>query len=315
MNAKKKIVSIGWVALLFWSVTGVPAGALNCVANAEEESTETKVVLLGTGNPNADPDRSGPAVAIIIGDTPYLIDCGPGIVRRAAAAHRKGVAALRVDNLKHLFVTHLHTDHTVGLADLIFTPWVLGRDQSLKILGPPGIQSMVDHVHKAYAEDIRIRLDGLEPANDQGYRTEVHEIKPGVIYRDAQVTVTAFPVHHGSWRYAFGFRFDTPDRSIVISGDAAPSEALISNAAGCDVLIHEVYSQAKFHERPPVWQRYHSSFHTSTFELAKIADKIQPKLLVLYHQIYWGATDDELLAEIRQHYDGPVVSGSDLDVY
>ena len=277
--------------------------------------SRTQIVLLGTGTPNADPDRSGPAVAIVVDETPYLVDFGPGVVRRAAAANRMGVKALAMPKLTRAFVTHLHSDHTAGYPDLILTPWVLDREQPLEVYGPKGLKAMTDHILKAYREDIRIRLDGLEPANETGYKVGVTEIKPGVIYSDQNVKVTAFAVKHGSWPQAFGYRFDTPDRSIVISGDCAPSESVITNCNGCDVLIHEVYSQVGFATRPPVWQRYHSSFHTSSRELGEIASKAKPGLLILYHQLYWGTSDEQLVDEVRQFYKGRVVSGSDLAIF
>lgn len=277
--------------------------------------SRTQLVMLGTGTPNADPERSGPAVAVVVNDRAYLVDCGPGVVRRAAAAAAKGLEALDPPKLKHLFVTHLHSDHTVGLADLIFTPWVLGRDAPLIVYGPPGIKNMVDHLLEAYQEDIHMRTEGLEHANPEGYKVEVHEINEGVVYQEDGVTVRSFAVNHGSWKHAFGFRFDTPDRSIVISGDTALSESLIEHARGCDVLVHEVYSQAGFRRRPPNWQRYHSTFHTSTAELARIANQVKPGLLVLYHQLYWGQRDEDLLSEIGRSYDGQVASARDLDVY
>jgi ribonuclease BN (tRNA processing enzyme) len=277
--------------------------------------TKTQLVLLGTGTPNADPDRSGPSVAIVVNDTPYIVDFGPGVVRRAAAAHRRGVSGLAVSKLKTAFATHLHSDHTAGLADLIFTPWVLERSEPLNLYGPAGIRRMAEHISKAYEADIDIRLNGLEPSNKTGYRAIAHEIKPGVIYRDRNVTVKAFLVDHGSWKEAYGYRFETPDRTIVISGDCTPSQSVVENCNGCDVLVHEVYSQAGFARRPPEWQRYHSRFHTSTRELADIAAKAKPGLLVLYHQLFWGSTDEELIKEIQQTYRGQVVSGRDLDVY
>jgi ribonuclease BN (tRNA processing enzyme) len=277
--------------------------------------SKTQVVLLGTGTPNADPDRSGPAVAVVVNDTPYVVDCGPGVVRRAAAAERRGVKGLAVAKLRRLFITHLHSDHTVGLPDFIFTPAVLERDAPLEIYGPPGIKKMTDHILKAYAEDINIRLRGLEPSKPRGYVVNVHEINTGVIYRDENVTVKAFAVKHGSWKRALGFRFETPDRAIVISGDCAPSESIIEACNGCDVLIHEVYSTAGFSRRPPEWQRYHSNFHTSSKELAGIATKARPGLLILYHQLQWGVTPEQLLGEIKEGYSGKVVSGNDLDVY
>jgi ribonuclease BN (tRNA processing enzyme) len=284
-------------------------------SSAIDYDTGTHLVLLGTGTPNAEPDRSGAAVAVVVNGTPYLVDAGPGIVRRATAARDKGIAGLRPSNLGHVFLTHLHSDHTLGLPDLIFTPWVLERDRPLELYGPPGAANMVAHITAAYDADVRVRLDGLEPANSDGFEVNVHEIAAGVVYDDSNVRVTAFPVRHGSWDYAFGYRFETADRVIVISGDAVPSESVVEQCNGCDILVHEVYSQAGFERRDSVWQSYHASSHTSTVELAELASLARPGLLVLYHQLYWGATDEELLAEIRARYDGAVISGRDLDVF
>jgi ribonuclease BN (tRNA processing enzyme) len=275
----------------------------------------TQIVLLGTGNPNADPFRSGPSVAVVVNNAPYLVDFGPGVVRRAAAARLKGVNALAVQNLTRAFVTHLHSDHTVGYADLIFTPWVLGRTEPLEVYGPPGLRSMTNHILAAYNEDIQIRLHGLEHAHPRGYQVRAHEIKPGVIYRDDNVKVRAFRVPHGSWPHAYGYRFETADRTIVISGDTVPHPNIAKYSRGCDVLIHEVFSQAGLEEIPAAWRKYHTRFHTSSVALARIAKKSKPALLVLYHQLFFGSMEDELLDEIRRIYDGPVVSGHDLDVY
>jgi ribonuclease BN (tRNA processing enzyme) len=269
----------------------------------------TSVVLLGTGTPNAEQGRWGPALAVISHNTPYLIDFGPGVVRRTVEA------GIDVTKLTRAFLTHLHSDHTVGYPDLILTPWVLGRSEPLEVFGPPGIRAMTEHVLAAYREDIRERSQGLQPSNDTGWKVESHEIgEGGVVYQDSNVQVEAFPVSHGSWK-AYGYKFVAPDRTIVISADTAPSDILIEKAKGCDVLIHEVYSLAGFAKRPPAWQRYHSTVHTSSKQLAEIASKAQPKLLILYHQLFWGTSDQELLAEIKQHYSGKVVSGKDLDVY
>ncbi len=286
-----------------------------CRPSSPDDVGRTRIVLLGTGTPNAEPDRSGSAVAIVVDGTPYLIDLGPGVVRRAAAAHEAGVEGLDVPKLRFAFVTHLHSDHTLGYADFIFTPWVLERDVPAEVFGPPGLQAMTDHLLAAYGDDIRVRIDGLEPANPDGYKVVVHEIEPGLIYEDENVRVTAFRVEHGSWPHAFGYRFETPDRSIVISGDTRPSPAIAENCRGCDVLIHEVYSQAGFEGRDPVWQRYHSSSHTSSLELGRIAAEAQPGLLILYHQLLWGSTPTELVEEVRQLYDGEIVYGNDLEVY
>ena len=275
----------------------------------------THVVLLGTGTPNADPDRSGPAVAVVVNRTSYLVDAGPGIVRRAAAAAARGVTALEPPKLDRVFLTHLHSDHTVGLPDLILTPWVLERERPLDVFGPSGTDQMVVHLLAAYEADIRRRIDGLQPQNATGWRAVPHIVAAGVVYRDSNVTVTAVPVPHEDWPEAFAYRFETADRVIVISGDTRPTDALVAACAGCDVLVHEVYSDAGFARRTPEWQRYHAHAHTSARALAELASRARPRLLVLYHQLLWGATPDGLLTEIRGGYDGAVAFGRDLDVF
>jgi ribonuclease BN (tRNA processing enzyme) len=275
----------------------------------------TQVVMLGTGTPNADPDRSGPAVAVVVNGRAYLVDAGPGIVRRAVQAQRQGIAALAVEKLDIVFLTHLHSDHTVGLPDLLYTPWVLERTKPLDVYGPPGTRQMMGYLQAAFSEDVKVRIEGLEHANTTGHRATVHEVSAGIVYQDANVKVTAFAVPHASWRYAFGYRFETPDRTIVISGDARPSRAVVDACRGCDVLVHEVYSASRFPQRPKGWQRYHASAHTSTRELADLVRQAKPGLLVLYHQLYWGATDEDLLREVRARWKGRVVSAKDLGVY
>jgi Metal-dependent hydrolases of the beta-lactamase superfamily III len=165
------------------------------------------VILLGTGTPNADPARSGPAVAIVVDSNTYIVDAGPGIVRRAAAAK------IAMPRLRIAFLTHLHSDHTVGLPDLMMSPWVLGRTVPLDVYGPPGTTAMVDHLQAAYAQDIDIRLHGGEPSNKTGYGGKGHDVLPGIVYKDSLVTVTAFEVPHGRWPHAYGYRFQTPDRT------------------------------------------------------------------------------------------------------
>jgi ribonuclease BN (tRNA processing enzyme) len=273
------------------------------------------VVLLGTGTPNADPDRAGPAVAIVVDGTAYLVDAGAGVVRRAAAAAARGIPALQASRLDRVFLTHLHSDHTLGLPDLIFTPWVLEREQPLEVFGPPGTEEMVTHLMAAFEADVRRRIEGLQPQNATGWRAVTHVVTPGFVYRDSNVTVTAVRVLHEEWPVAFAYRFETRDRVIVISGDTRASESVVDACAGCDVLVHEVYSDTGFAGRTPEWQRYHAAAHTSASALADIATRAQPGLLVLYHQLLWGATPEAVLQEIRAGYDGAVVFGNDLDVF
>ena len=277
----------------------------------------TKVVMLGTGTPQARPEASGPAVAIVVNGAVYLVDAGPGVVRRAAAAARNGIAELRVQNLKTVFITHLHSDHTLGLPDVIFSPWVLQRTEPLEIYGPRGLRDMVEHIEKAWEKDVDLRIHGLEQENKTGYQAHAHEIEPGVIFQDKNVKVTAFLVPHGSWDQAFGYRFDTADRSVVLSGDTGPTDAVAKACHGCDVMVNEVYSEAGLLALHAAGQaKYFHSFHVSPKEVAEEATEGKPGLLVLYHQVYWGATTaDDVTDEVKKWYAGKVVSGKDLEVY
>lgn len=298
---------------------------------AEQQSSGTKLVMLGTGTPQPDPDRSGAATAIVVGDSAYLVDFGPGVVRRAAAAARdKGIRALTPTNIRVIFTTHLHSDHTTGYPDLILTPWKMGRPFPLEVYGPKGLQSMTKHILAAYQEDIKIRTDGLEGASKETYKVNVHEISSGIIYKDDKVSVTAFPTRHGDWQETYGYRFDTADRSIVISGDTTPTQATIDACRGCDILVHEALTM-KFINNPmrPELQgidikTYSAKYHTTTPQLAALANAAKPGLLVLYHnpitlqasKRLFASTPDDLLQEIKAAgYDGKVAVGRDLDIY
>jgi ribonuclease Z len=287
---------------------------------APSGAAPTKVVLLGTGSPPADPLRSGPATAIVVNNTSYLVDLGPGLVRRAAAAAaEKHIPALTADRLQTAFVTHLHSDHTVGYPDLIFTTWVQGRRGPLKVYGPAGLEDMTRHIMLAWRADIDIRTTGLEHRSTTGLEVQAHDVTPGVVYQDANVKVTAFPNAHGEWKATFGYRFDTADRSIVISGDTNPSAALIEHCQKCDVLIHEAYADSYRPADMANWLDYRARYHTTTSQLAEIAAKTRPGLLIVHHRgVGRGANEipeAQYVNEIRRGFDGRVVVGHDLDVY
>lgn len=283
------------------------------------DSEITKLVLLGTGNPNPSPDQSGCSLALVVNDTPYIIDFGPGLVRKSARlTPRYGgeIVGLETRRLKTAFLTHLHSDHTTGYPDLILTPWVMGRDEPLEVYGPVGTGSMTEHILLAYQDDIKYRVYGDEPANDKGWRINWHEFEQeGEIYRDSNIVVEAFPVTHGSWPNAWGYRFTTPDRVIVVSGDCKPSEKVVQYGTGVDILVHEVYSQAGFDTKSENWKAYHREHHTSTLELAEIARKTAPGRVVLYHILFWGSSEAEMLQEIHSVYKGEVFVGQDLDIF
>ena len=284
---------------------------MNPIENSE---VKTQVILLGTGTPNAEPDRSGSGVAVVVAGEPYLFDFGPGVVRRANAAYHMGIEALKPSKLGTAFLTHLHADHTAGYPDLILTPWTLEREAQLRVFGPPGTQAMTDHLLAAYTEDIRERVEGLQPSNQTGHIVDVNEIKPGVCYENEHLRVEAFPALHGNL-IAYSYRITTPDGAIVISGDTAPHDLMDEKYAGCDLLVHEVYSSSGFEKLPADWQRYHAAVHTSSRELGQIAARVQPAQLVLYHQLLWGRPEASLVEEIQELFSGTVISGKDLDTY
>jgi len=297
-------------------VTGLVVGvALAAAAPHAQEAAPTRIVLLGTGTPNATPDRWGPALAIVVGDTPYLVDAGVGIVRRAEAARAKGVEALRASNLRRVFVTHLHSDHTLGYPDLILSPWTVGRDVPLEAYGPPGLEAMTQHLLAAYREDIDIRLEGGEPSNPDGWKVNVHEIEPGLVYKDDLVTVEAFAVPHGQWAHAFGYKFTTPDGVVVLSGDTGPFDGMAGIAKGADVLIHEAYATAGWEGRDDAWREYHAAYHTPGRMVGETATKAGVPTVILTHQLWWSASEEQLVEEVRSTFAGRVISGKDLDVF
>lgn len=281
----------------------------------EPVQPKTQLVLLGTGSPVADPERWGPAAAVLVNGESYLVDAGVGVVRRALAAAHAGHPELGVRNLKRVFLTHLHSDHTLGLPDLLLSPWVLGRRTGLVVYGPRGTSAMVSDIMQAWQKDIAVRTQGLEHEDAATVRPEVHEIGAGEIYRDANVAVTAFLVHHGSWDEALGYAFQTSDRRIVFSGDTSPVASVAQACAGCDVLVHEVYLERGVKAREPGQRQYFRQFHTSAEELCGVAKQARPKLLVLDHQIFEGRPEADLLAAVRACYSGAVESGRDLGVY
>jgi ribonuclease BN (tRNA processing enzyme)/pimeloyl-ACP methyl ester carboxylesterase len=319
-------------AVVNWLDAITPLGSVS--QGPKASTTRTRVLLLGTGTPVPDPDRSGPATAIVVDDRAYLIDFGPGVVRRAETAALGGVTAAEPGNLRVAFVTHLHSDHTAGYSDLILTGWTSGRTVPLEVYGPSGLQSMTEHILQAYRADIETRTnpDGNQRRFPDGWKVNAHEIKPGVIYKDEKVTVTAFATKHAMESY--GYRFDTPDRSIVISGDTNPLDETIKACDGCDVLVHEAQPVELLAKMPGSVQAFVAKYHTTTEQLAELAGKARPKLLVVYHTVSFPpgiapprllppkagadalyASPEMLQKEIASRYSGKFVIGNDLDVY
>jgi len=280
-----------------------------------EPSNITQLILLGTGNPNPLPETAGPATVIIVNDTPYIFDAGEGVMRRAEAARQKyKLKGLERTKFTHLFLTHLHWDHTVGVPEVMMTPWTQGREGPLFVYGPTGTEHMAKSFLEAFRQDIAIRVKGLEPATRNGWQVEAIEFEGSYTYRDKNVTIEAFPVCHGDIANAVGYKITTPDRVIVLSGDTSYCPIIAEKAKGADILVHEGYPSKSHAKLPADWSAYHTAFHTSGIDIARIANASKPKLLVLYHHLAWQGDPVSWIAdEISETYDGKVVSGKDLD--
>ena len=269
----------------------------------------TVVITLGTGTPRPHPDVMGPATAVVVGERVFLFDAGVAVERRLAGA------GLPTNGVTAAFITHLHSDHVLGLPDLIFSSWMFGRTRPFPVYGPAGLRPMIEHLYEAFREDIANRE--AEYGAKGGYQVEPRAIRPGVVFDSGGVRVTAFNVLHGEWREAYGYRIDTPTRSIVISGDTRPSEELVRMATGVDVLIHEVHpaSVRQIGNRPNVdWPKYISEHHTTSIQLGELAARAKPKLLIVYHNSR-RVTADELIADIRRSFAGAIAIAEDLGRY
>jgi len=283
--------------------------------------------MLDTGNPLPDPDRNGPAIAVVVNGQPYLVDAGEGVWRgmgREGPDYDGRFPAFKrqSNTLAQIFLTHLHNDHTLGLPAAILGPWTLGKTKPPHVYGPPGTEELVEHILIAYRRDIDFRIYSPTRKNDTGWRAVAHEItEPGLIYEDANVKVRAFKSCHATWPLTFAYRFETPDRVIAVSGDTRPCPGVVAAAKGADILLHEVYALGSLDQAP--WpntaeeiKRLKKLWHTSTEELAEIANEVQPKLLVLYHEQNWSGDPEQTVTELERFgYKGKVISSRDRDIF
>ncbi len=277
---------------------------------------DTRVVILGTGTPVPDANRSGPGVAIVTNGEAYVFDAGGGMVKKAMQAWNKyDMPELYPQDIKYLFITHLHSDHIHDIAELSSHRW-WGRKQRLSVFGPRGLASYVDSMTDMLKVEADIRAAGTpeQLVTDRlGYMSEAHEIEEGVVFRNDDITVEAFAVPHGEIKPAFGYRVTTKDKVIVISGDTTYSDTLAEKAKGADILIHEVYSGDQLSQQSEFWQQYHGHSHTSGSQVAAVANIARPGLVVLYHILFFNASADDIVAEVKRDYEGEVVMANDLD--
>lgn len=277
----------------------------------------TKVVMLGTGTPVPDADRAGQSVAVIYNGEAYVFDLGGGAVQNAIrAAQDMGIEALAPTQIDHVFFTHLHSDHIEDYPELLATYW-WRRDDRIHVYGPPGTKAMSQAVYEFLAPDVRARMIGNQPIKDEeGYKAVVTQFSEGgTVLEKPGIRIEAFPISHGALERAFGYKITTSDETIVISGDTAYDPTVAKQAEGADILIHEAISEAGLSELSEFWQDYHTAAHTPSSKVAKVARQAQPELLVLVHNLFYGAPEESTLKEVRAAYDGKVVLADDLDVY
>jgi len=279
-------------------------------------ASDFRVTLLGTGVPTPRPDRFGPSTLVQAGDQTLLIDAGRGATIRL---YQLGVPMGRVDAL---LLTHYHSDHTVGIPDFWLTGWLQShyaqRTAPLRVIGPTGAKNLMSNLEKAYAADIKIRIAD-EKLPQQGVALAVEEFAAdGVVYDKNGVKVTAFEVDHGDViKPAYGYRIDYGGRAAVISGDTRYNENVVKYGAGADLLVHEVAIARPELMSEAFIQRI-MAHHTTAREAGLVFSRTKPKLAAYTHLVFLAsekippATLDDLVAETRQTYGGPLEIGEDL---
>lgn len=269
------------------------------------------VILLGTGNPIPRLDRFGPSTLVEAGAETLLFDCGRGVAQRLRQLQRP----LRVTAV---FLTHLHSDHVVGIPDLWLTGWLFAPStEPFRLWGPTGTKEMMANLEKAYQADIRIRIED-EKLPPQGVAVLAEDITEGVVYEKNGVKVTAFDVDHRLVKPALGYRIDYGGRSVVISGDTRFSENLIRFATGTDVVVHEVAAAKEELLSKSERVRGVMGLHTMPEEAGTVFARVKPKLAVYTHLGLLGIdpisapTIEDLIALTRKTYAGPLEVGEDL---
>lgn len=265
------------------------------------------VILLGTGTPVPRVERAGASTLVEAGSEKLLFDCGREATLRLTQAH------IAIPDITAVFFTHLHSDHVVGFPDFLLTGWLLRRTRPVRAFGPAGSKDMMANLEKAYAEDVRIRIAD-EKLPPEGVQVDAVDVTPGVVYQHNGVKVTAFDVDHGpAIKPSFGYRVEYGGHAVVLSGDTRFSENLIRNAAGADVIVHEVMiADPEMVKTSAPFQR-RVAHHTSPAEAGTVFARVKPKLAVYSHVGSLGNFNDEdIVRQTRATYDGPLVVGSDL---
>jgi len=303
---KKSVIRLFLVVILSFFVLVSPGQIKTNDDSSHVNPPFIKVTLLGTGTPQPIMDRFGPSTLVQAGSEALLFDAGRGCLQRLKQV------GLPYDKLNALFLTHLHSDHIVGIPDLWLTGWLVSkRTLPLNIYGPEGTAEMIRNLQKAFAFDIKMRIED-DKAMEEGSRLSVNEIQEGTIYEKNGVRVIAFRVDHYPVVPAFGYRIEYMGHSVVLSGDTRYSENLIRFAKGTDLLIHEVViapdTLGKSDPKYNIW-----AHHTTAEQAGKTFNEVKPKLAAYSHiSKLYGRDEQELLRRSKANYAGPVIIGEDL---
>ncbi|HJS31763.1 MAG TPA: MBL fold metallo-hydrolase [Alphaproteobacteria bacterium] len=268
------------------------------------------LTLLGTGCPQVDTRRYGPANLVRAAGLTFLVDCGSGTTQRLLSAGSSGAA------IDAVFLTHLHSDHIVDLYQLIVSSWHQGRDRPQRVFGPSGTRRYVDGLLALWKPELDLRIAHERRPSTAALEVQVVEYAHGEIWRDGGVAVRAVEVRHQPVRFAYGFVFEASGRRLAFSGDTAYSPELIAAARGADVLVHECF----IHREMPLVAGVRTaetlaavaSYHTLSHEVGKVAREAAVGCLVLNHFVPVRFDQAALLAEVRRDFAGPIVVGEDL---
>ncbi|MED4205342.1 MBL fold metallo-hydrolase [Neobacillus mesonae] len=271
-------------------------------------NTNLSIVMLGTGSPRPDLERSGPAQVLFLDDLPILIDCGEGTTTQLMKAN------IPPQNIKHLFFTHLHSDHFFGYGQFLLGGWGLGR-RELTVIGPNGIKEFHDTLVRMFHDDISYRTSLGRPGNGV-LDVKIIEIdEPGIVPCDIPAKVTAAEMVHNV--PTFGFRFETEEKAVVFSGDTAPTPAIIELARNADVLVQDaclaatgVYRNTKDPELQKIWENLQKE-HCTPQQAGEIAQEAGVKKLVMTHFLP-NVNGEEVQQEAANSFDGEAIVGKDL---
>ena len=292
------------ISLILWCLRSATI-LLALLMSQVSQADYAEVILLGTGTPRPSIERFGSATLVLVGDQRLLFDAGNGVSIRLSQA---GISA---DQIDHIFLTHLHSDHISGVDDLWLTARIWQRQKQLPISGPEGTERFARHLMRAYERDIHFRSNNKAQSIEQAL-LQATDFAEGLVFEHENIRVIAFEVDHSPVAPAFGYRIEYGQRVIVLSGDTTYYDNLILHARDADLLVHEIAAASKrLQDRNPRLKRV-LAYHTQSQQMAQILQQTKPRLAVLNHVLLFAINTEQVLREISDQYAGRVAMGHDL---